>query len=95
MAGVATTWWPFLAGLCLGWALLVIGRRSRAPRLGYRVLPDGGTVWLTTLTGGMALRALADQGVAVSFVVVAAVVLACFLLGWRALYRLRFRRPAG
>ncbi|MFD4430245.1 DUF3054 domain-containing protein, partial [Nocardia sp. NPDC058497] len=48
----------------------------------------GGIVfWLGTLVGGLVLRAVSGQGVAVSFVIVAACVLALFLLGWRAAIR--------
>jgi len=78
LAGVVETSWPFLAGLALGWVL------SRAWRgaFGWR---GGLGAWGGTLAGGMALRALAGQGVDATFVGVAAAFLALFLLGWRAL----------
>jgi hypothetical protein len=44
-------------------------------------------VWISTLAGGMLLRVVSGQGTAVSFVLVAGVVLAVFLLGWRAVYK--------
>jgi len=77
--GVATTAWPFLAGLVLAW---LAGRLWRAPA---RVVPAGVVAWAGTLVLGMLLRAVSGQGVQVAFVVVAAVVLAVLLLGWRLL----------
>ncbi|NUS44280.1 MAG: DUF3054 family protein, partial [Mycobacteriaceae bacterium] len=58
---------------------------------GTELVPTGACVWLGTLAGGMALRALSGQGVAASFVIVAAAVLAVFLFGWRAAYRISRR----
>ena len=45
-------------------------------------------MWLGTVVGGMLLRAATGGGVQLSFVLVAATVLAVFLLGWRLLARL-------
>ena len=42
-----------------------------------------GTTWMQMIVG-MLLRVVSGQGIQVSFVIVAAVVLAAFLLGWRA-----------
>jgi hypothetical protein len=80
LAGLAHTAWPFLAGLALGWLLVAL---RRWPPLA--VVPAGLAVWAGTLLGGHLLRLASGQGSAVSFVVVSAVVLAVFLLGWRAL----------
>jgi hypothetical protein len=44
----------------------------------------GVVVWAATLVVGMLLRVVSGQGIASSFVVVAAIVLAVFLIGWRA-----------
>jgi hypothetical protein len=52
-------------------------------------------VWVGTLVGGMLLRAMTGGGVQVSFVLVAAVVLAVLLLGWRAVARLALRQAQG
>lgn len=46
--------------------------------------PTGVVVWVSTLVIGMILRVVSGQGIAVSFVIVAAIVLAVFLVGWRA-----------
>lgn len=76
--GLFRTLWPFLAGLALGWAL---ARAWRAPLAVRRAL----VVWPVTVAVGMLLRVASGQGVQVSFVVVATVVLGVFLLGWRAI----------
>ena len=77
LAGTWHTAWPFLAGGLLG-TLAVRG--WRAPEAWV----TGIGVWAGTLIGGMALRVLTGNTVAVAFVVVAALTLAVFLLGWRA-----------
>jgi hypothetical protein len=86
---VATTAWPFLAGMAAGWLvwLLAVGRVPSRVR-------DGVPVWLCTVTLGMALRGLTHAGTALSFVVVATLVLGAMLLGWRGLAALT-ARPRG
>ncbi|WP_067694927.1 DUF3054 domain-containing protein [Nocardia jejuensis] len=87
--GLLRTVWPFATGLVVGWVIAVAvaaGREgaSAAKRFdGRRLRPTGVIIWLSTLIGGMLLRAVSGQGVALSFVIVAATVLALFLLGWR------------
>ena len=78
-AGLATTASPFLAGAALGW---LIARAWMRPCDWRRT---GTIVWASTLVGGMALRAVTGQGVQAPFVVVASVVLAAFLIGWRVI----------
>ncbi|ORV09272.1 DUF3054 domain-containing protein [Mycobacterium celatum] len=78
VAGVATTAWPFLIGTILGWLL------SRAWRRPTAVAPIGVVVWISTVVVGMLLRKATSAGVAASFVVVASLVTAVLLLGWRA-----------
>ncbi len=77
--GVITTAWPFVVGLFVGWFFGL--RRLRNPR----ALQFGLLVWGTTLFVGMGLRGVTGAGTALSFVIVAAVVLAALLLGWRLL----------
>ena len=84
-AGLATTAWPFLVGLLLGWAVSLGWRRPLAP------LRTGLPVWGVTLVAGMLLRAVSGQGVAVAFVIVAGVTLLVFLVGWRAIAGLAAR----
>ncbi|EOM76321.1 hypothetical protein Rrhod_2322 [Rhodococcus rhodnii LMG 5362] len=83
LAGLATTAWPFLLGLLVGWiAVIALYRDKFDPLL---VLPTGVIVWLSTLVVGMLARVVSGQGTALSFVLVAGTVLAVFLIGWRAI----------
>lgn len=86
LAGLARTAWPFLAGLAVGWTVTLLRRRPAAS------VGTGVTVWVATVAVGMALRAASGQGTAVSFVVVATLVLGAFLVGWRAVVALRPKR---
>jgi len=81
-AGIVTTAWPFLVGLVVGWAVM---RAWRAP---LALAWTGVGVWVATVVVGMLLRVVSGQGTALSFVIVATIVLGVFLLGWRALARL-------
>ncbi|MBB5163388.1 DUF3054 domain-containing protein [Mycobacterium sp. AZCC_0083] len=78
IAGVAETAWPFLAGTAVGWLA------ARAWRQPAALAPTGLTIWLSTVVVGMLLRKATSAGTAVSFVVVASLVTAILLLGWRA-----------
>ncbi|GAB2549821.1 DUF3054 domain-containing protein [Leucobacter ruminantium] len=86
--GLLETAWPFLAGLAITWISARISRRPLA------IVKSGIPVWLGSVAIGMILRALAGQGTALAFVIVATVTLGVFLLGWRALVALfgRLRR---
>jgi peptidoglycan/LPS O-acetylase OafA/YrhL len=75
--GLATTVWPFLVGAAAGW---LIARAWKRPCDWRRT---GVIVWASTLIGGMLLRVVSGQGVEVSFVIVAGLFLALFLIGWR------------
>jgi Protein of unknown function (DUF3054) len=86
LLGVATTAWPFLAGMAAGWLVLLLALR-RAP-LSVR---DGVPVWLAAVAIGMVLRSLTDAGTAWSFILVATLFLGAGLLGWRALAALTAR----
>jgi Protein of unknown function (DUF3054) len=77
-AGLASTAWPFLTGLAVGWLV------SRAWRRPAAIAPAGLGAWLGTVAIGMILRVLAGQGTALAFIAVALAFLALFLLGWRA-----------
>jgi len=78
--GVASTAWPFLAGMAAGWVVSSLAVH-RAP---LRVR-DGIPIWLGTVAVGMVLRNLTNAGTAFSFIVVATLFLGAVLLGWRAL----------
>ena len=89
LLGALITYWPFLAGLVVGWLV------SRAWRRPLSVVRTGLIVWPATVVIGLLLRVLSDQGVQWSFVIVTSVVLGVFLLGWRAVASLvRSRRTA-
>jgi hypothetical protein len=88
IGGVATTAWPFLVGALLAWLVTAAWRRPLA------LVRTGIPVWLITVVVGMVLRFLSSQGVAVSFVIVATIVLGVFLLGWRAVVLPVARRSA-
>jgi hypothetical protein len=79
VAGVWGTAWPFLVGAAIGWALSSAWRRPLA------VWPTGVAAWAGALIVGMLLRAVTGQGIATPFIVVAAITLGVFLVGWRAL----------
>ena len=78
VAGIAQTAWPFLTGTAAGWLLI---RGWRRP---FTVMPTGVAVWVCTVVGGMLLRKATSAGVQTSFVVVASIVTAVLLLGWRS-----------
>jgi len=85
LIGLATTAWPFLAGLAIGWLA------SRAWRAPIAPLRTGIPVWLITVVGGMFFRVLSGQGVALSFLIVTTIVLGVALIGWRGLSALARR----
>ncbi|WP_069711591.1 DUF3054 domain-containing protein [Curtobacterium sp. ER1/6] len=92
--GLWTTAYPFLAGWAVGW--LVVRGWTRPLRL----WPTGVVVWVAAVAIGMLLRVLTGQGdvagdpLPLSFVIVATISLAVFLLGWRAVVRLVAARSA-
>ena len=86
-AGIAHTALPFILACSLTWAWLIgTGRTGVHPR-------EGVGVWILTVTVGMGLRLAFGDTAAWPFVVVATIVLAVFLIGWRAffLYAWRYR----
>ncbi len=89
LPGLLGTIWPFLAAALLA-HLAVMLWRARADGM-----LAGTLIWAVTVVIGLVLRALSGQGTAVPFMVVAALTLALFLLGWRGIRLLvrRTRRP--
>ncbi len=85
-AGIAGTAWPFVAALAAGWLV------SRAWRHPLSIWPTAVVIWAVTVGGGMLLRAVSGQGVELAFVIVAALTLAAFLIGWRGVAVLVRRR---
>lgn len=77
--GLAQTAWPFVVSLLVGWLTMRLWRFPLA------ILNAGVALWLYTLIGGMLLRAFSGQGVEIAFIIVAGIVLAVFLVGWRVI----------
>ena len=94
LAGVASTAWPFLAGLAGGWLATAGLAGQRAWRQPFRLWPAGVGAWLGAVVMGMAFRVVSGQGTAPAFVGVALAFLGLFLLGWRVLARLVTRSAA-
>ena len=89
LAGVASTAWPFLAGLACG------ELAARAWRQPLALVPSGVGAWLGAAVVGQGLRVLAGQGTAPAFIVVSLVFLGLFLLGWRLAARWAAVRVSG
>src|SRR5450756_1557513 len=87
LAGIASTSWPFLCGLAVGWA------DARAWRRPLTIRGAGLMVWLSTVALGMILRVISGQGTAIAFIAVALVFLGLFLLCWRLIWGLLRRWP--
>jgi peptidoglycan/LPS O-acetylase OafA/YrhL len=86
VTGIAHTAWPFLVGTAVGW---LAARGWRHPAA---LVPTGVVVWVCTVAIGMLLRRATSQGTAVGFIVVASLVTAALLLGWRAVAGITARR---
>lgn len=83
LTGVAETAWPFLTGTALGWLLAKGWQRPAA------LAPTGVVVWVCTVAVGMLLRKVdlfgPPKSTAASFIVVASLVTAVLVMGWRLL----------
>ena len=77
LAGIASTAWPFLAGLAGGWLAARVWRQP------FRPWPAGVGAWLGAVALGMLFRVVSGQGTAPAFIGVALAFLGLFLLGWR------------
>ena len=88
LLGVLGTAWPFLAGAVVGHGLCRSAGALRGDPTGRR---PGAVVWAATVVVGMLLRVASGDTAAWSFILVASIVLAVFLLGWRVLVRLARR----
>ncbi|BDY28640.1 DUF3054 domain-containing protein [Mycolicibacterium mageritense] len=80
VSGIAETAWPFLTGTLVGWLV------SRGWHKPTSLAPTGIAVWVATVAVGMLLRKATSATVAGSFIVVASLVTAALLLGWRAAF---------
>jgi hypothetical protein len=91
LAGMARTAGPFLVGWLVGWVLVVL---VPSTRVRPRSLLAGAAVWVAVVVVGMLVRHGVGDGVESSFVVVTTIVVAVFLLGWRAVAALVARGRA-
>jgi hypothetical protein len=85
--GMLTTAAPLLLGLLVGW---LVARVWRAPLR----LSAGVAVWAGVVVVGLGVRAAFTHRLPLTFVLIAAVSLALFLLGWRAVARFIARMRA-
>ncbi len=86
IAGLVETAAPFLIGLAVAWLVLRAWQRPTDWLAGVGL-------WAITLGVGLTLRRLVfDDGIALSFVIVAALFLALFLIGWRVAFAAIARR---
>lgn len=92
--GIASTAWPFAAGLGLGWGLLAAAGRLRGRSVSPSSLSSGAAVCVTTVAFGMACRVVAGQGSAPAFVGVATGFLGALMLGGRVALGAAGRRLA-
>jgi hypothetical protein len=77
---------PFLIGLAVAWVAERAWRRPDDLKIGVGI-------WVLTVVDGILLRRFVfDRGTAVSFIIVASIVLAVFLLGWRLVIRRLVKR---
>jgi hypothetical protein len=83
LGGIASTAWPFLAGLAGGWLA------ARAWRRPSGLWPAGVGAWLGA--AALVFRVVSGQGTAAAFIVVALAFLGLFLLGWRLALRVQAR----
>ena len=86
VSGMASTLWPFLTGLLVGW--FVVWRLHRAGSLPV----NGLLIVLMTVSFGMILRVLSGQGTVLAFIIVAFAFLTLFLVGWRLISQIITRR---
>ncbi len=86
--GVWHTAWPFLVGVGVGLALTAYSHLTPTTvRAGIRV-------WACAVVIGLVVRKASGGGTAIAFVIVAAIVLGAFLVGWRAVLTWRtWRHP--
>ena len=88
LAGWASTVWPFAIGVALGWVIVELGRRKNTGS-GAAATGHGPVVWLVTVITGLVIWGIRNQALPHwSFVIVACVMSALLMLGWRGVSRL-------
>lgn len=81
-SGILGTAWPFLTACLVAWAVMLLRKRDH---LG---IGAGLFTWFVTWAGGLFFRVSGGDTAEIPFVIVAAIVLLLFLLGWRLIARL-------
>ena len=90
LPGIQRTAMPFLAGALMAWVGFMLKRHSGL------TLMNGVFVWAMTLVLGVLFRLLLGETAEFAFVIVAALVLAAFLIGWRAVrWLIQRTKPTG
>lgn len=86
--GILSTLWPFVIGVALGWIVV-----SAAGRSAVRVRSGGWLVWLVTVIVGLAIWGIRNTSFPHwSFILVASLMSALLMLGWRGIHALVVKR---
>lgn len=84
--GWLSTLWPFLVGVALAWVIVTLSSDRSGENKGEG---KGWLVWLITVATGLIIWGIRNQQLPHwSFVVVASVMSALLMLGWRGVARL-------
>jgi peptidoglycan/LPS O-acetylase OafA/YrhL len=80
-AGWLSTLWPFLLGVALSWIVIVAAKWD-----GARLVPAGVSAWIITVVAGLGIWAARNgEFPHWSFMLVATIMSALLMLGWRAI----------
>ncbi|MDU0479135.1 DUF3054 domain-containing protein [Staphylococcus chromogenes] len=86
--GIAETGWPFLIGILAAWAFFAL-RRTTLPAS----FTSGAVTWVCAVFAGLGTWAVRHGEIPHwSFIIVASVMSALLLFGWRLIHRVVFRR---
>lgn len=83
VAGILNTFWPFALGTLIAFAIWVAAKWD-----GWKAAPAGVTVWVVTVIVGLGIWWYNNERFPHwSFILVAAIMSAILLFGWRAIAR--------
>ncbi|MCS5480535.1 DUF3054 domain-containing protein [Corynebacterium sp. YIM 101645] len=86
--GWLSTLWPFLLGVALSWVVITAAKWD-----GARLVPAGVSAWLITVVVGLGIWTVRNgEFPHWSFILVATIMSALFMLGWRAIAGIVGRR---